>query len=131
MIKYADSNPIRAAFFLVPLQLDLSPRAIALRYVTHADSRLALLQEWLDAQLAGAPYGIAPASSDASFRRYFRVSANGRTTIAMDAPPPKENCRPFVAVARLLREAGVNAPEILAEDLDRGFLLLSDLGSTT
>jgi aminoglycoside/choline kinase family phosphotransferase len=85
----------------------------------------------LSAALSGAAFEIAPASSDASFRRYFRVSANRRTLIAMDAPPPQENCRPFVGVLRLLREVGVNAPELFAEDLELGFLLLSDLGSTT
>jgi len=81
--------------------------------------------------LSGAAFSIAPASADASFRRYFRVTLLRSTLIAMDAPPPQENCRPFVVVARLLRAAGVNAPEVLAEDLERGFLLLSDLGSTT
>jgi aminoglycoside/choline kinase family phosphotransferase len=99
--------------------------------VTEPDSRLTLLTEWLAQRLPGAPFGIAPASSDASFRRYFRLTLVDRTLIAMDAPPPQEDCRPFVKVARLLRAAGVNAPEVIAADLARGFLLLSDLGSRT
>lgn len=99
--------------------------------VTLPDTRSALLAEWLAGQLHTAAFEIAPASSDASFRRYFRIAIGDRTWIAMDAPPPQEDCRPFVAIARLLRAAGVNAPEIVGEDLERGFLLLSDLGSTT
>jgi N-acetylmuramate 1-kinase len=99
--------------------------------VAEPDFRLSLLTEWLAMRLSGAAFSIAPASSDASFRRYFRITLGSRTLIAMDAPPPQENCRPFVMVARLLRAAGVNAPEVIAEDLERGFLLLSDLGSTT
>lgn len=96
-----------------------------------SDPRQSLLVEWLGTRLHGRSFEIAPASSDASFRRYFRVAYDGGTAIAMDAPPPQEDCRPFVAIARLLRGAGVNAPEVIAEDLERGFLLLSDLGSTT
>ena len=96
------------------------------------DVRLDALERWLAAQLPGSAFTLAPASEDASFRRYFRASlADGRSLIAMDAPPDKEDCRPFVHVARLLREAQVNAPEIHAQDLAQGFLLLSDLGQTT
>ncbi len=84
-------------------------------------------------------YTLAPASEDASFRRYFRVTLasphpiapDARTLIVMDAPPPKEDCRPFVRVAALLRAAGVNAPAVFAEDLEHGFLLLGDLGTVT
>jgi aminoglycoside/choline kinase family phosphotransferase len=99
--------------------------------VAEPDSRLSLLTEWLAERLSGAAFSIAPASSDASFRRYFRVTRGSGALIAMDAPPPQENCRPFVMLARVLRAAGVNAPDVIAEDLERGFLLLSDLGSTT
>jgi N-acetylmuramate 1-kinase len=95
------------------------------------DSRLSLLTEWLASQLHDSSFDIAPASADASFRRYFRVTLARRSWIAMDAPPPQENCRPFVHIARLLRGARINAPEVFAEDLERGFLLLSDLGGTT
>lgn len=105
------------------------------------DNRLLELSAWLDCQLAelflrrgwGAvpPVALIPASSDASFRRYFRWEAEGRSLVVMDAPPPREDCRPFVKVAGYLAEAGLNVPEILAQDLERGFLLLSDLGRQT
>jgi hypothetical protein len=71
------------------------------------------------------------ASEDASFRRYFRIRIADRSWIAMDAPPEREDCKPFVKVAQLLRDAGVHAPEVIAQDVGRGFLLLSDLGTTT
>ena len=99
--------------------------------MTHNDTRLAALEAWLSDRLRGEGFGIAPASADASFRRYFRVTLPGRTLIAMDAPPPQEDCRPFVHVARLLRGVGINAPAVVEEDLERGFLLLSDLGTVT
>ncbi|MGH8705290.1 MAG: aminoglycoside phosphotransferase family protein [Burkholderiales bacterium] len=96
------------------------------------DSRLAALERWLAPQFQGAQFTLAPASADASFRRYFRAQlGDGRSFVAMDAPPAQEDCAPFVRVARLLRQAGVHAPEVLAEDLAQGFLLLSDLGSTS
>lgn len=98
---------------------------------THSDNRLALARQWAAAQLGTDAFSFAPASEDASFRRYFRVSEGGRSWIVMDAPPEREDCRPFVRVARLMREAGLNVPEVLAEDLARGLLLLSDLGTTT
>lgn len=101
--------------------------------------RTALLRDWLERQFpqfsqrqAGPSWSIAPASADASFRRYFRVSLpDGETRIVMDAPPELEDCRPFVNVARLFREAGAHVPEVYAEDHAQGFLLLSDLGTTT
>jgi len=95
------------------------------------DARLTLLRQWL-APLATShdfnPASLAPASGDASFRRYFRVRGADRDLIVMDAPPPVEDCRPFVHVAGLLRQANVHVPAILAQDLSQGFLLLSDLG---
>jgi len=98
----------------------------------HADVRRAALEQWLAGPLRGASFSLAPASEDASFRRYFRATLeDGRSFVAMDAPPDQEDCRPFVRVARLLREAGVHAPEVHAEDLSRGFLLLADLGTRT
>ena len=74
---------------------------------------------------------IAPASSDASFRRYFRVRTITGTLVVMDAPPPQEDCRPFVDIDQRLLRAGLNVPRILAQDIERGFLLLSDLGPST
>ncbi|WP_018413096.1 aminoglycoside phosphotransferase family protein [Methyloversatilis thermotolerans] len=97
-----------------------------------ADVRLALLSEWLREQFPGFDLDIRPASADASFRRYFRITLpDGATHIAMDAPPPQEDCRPFVAVQTLFAGAGAHVPAVRAQDLQRGFLLLSDLGSTT
>ena len=75
--------------------------------------------------------GFAPASADASFRRYFRLEAQGKTWVVMDAPPEREDCRPFLAVTALMHEAGLNAPVIVAQDLEQGYLLLSDLGRQT
>jgi aminoglycoside/choline kinase family phosphotransferase len=95
------------------------------------DARLEALTGWLDAHSGGQEFTLAPASADASFRRYFRVTYPDRTAIAMDAPPPKEDCRPFVRIAALLADAGLHAPAVLAQDFDQGFLLLSDLGAKT
>ena len=94
-----------------------------------SDSRLADLTRWVFEDLGFAGGRIAPASVDASFRRYFRVSRGGETYIAMDAPPEKENLAPFLSVAGLLLGLGVNVPVVLAKDQRRGFLLLSDLGT--
>jgi aminoglycoside/choline kinase family phosphotransferase len=93
-------------------------------------SRTQTLEAWLHARLLGEFFSVAPASADASFRRYFRVTTSAGTRIVMDAPPEHEDCRPFVKVAHLFRAAGVNVPEVLAEDIENGYLLLSDLGNT-
>lgn len=105
------------------------------------DVRLQHLKVWLDEQLAilfadqgwGAvpPATLTAASSDASFRRYFRWEGEGKSFVVMDAPPPQENCKPFVDIAFLLAKSGINVPKIYAEDLERGFLLLNDLGNKT
>lgn len=71
---------------------------------------------------------IEPLAGDASFRRYFRVIGDDRQAVLMDAPPPHEDPRPFVAVAEWLASVGLSAPEILARDLDEGLLLLGDFG---
>jgi aminoglycoside/choline kinase family phosphotransferase len=99
-----------------------------------SDPRLIQLKEWLDTLSSPSiqSQSVRPASSDASFRRYFRVDGDaGATFIAMDAPPPQEDVRPFIHVAEVLGQSGVSVPHILAQDSERGFLLLSDLGSTT
>ena len=93
------------------------------------DARLAELQEWLDGIDLVAGSDIAPASEDASFRRYFRVNAGEGSYIVMDAPPEQEDSRPFVRVAADLEAMGLNAPRIVEGSLDKGFLLLTDLGS--
>jgi aminoglycoside/choline kinase family phosphotransferase len=91
------------------------------------------LRQWLAVTLGGGDFSIAPASDDASFRRYFRIRRGEAqpSLVAMDAPPDKENCAAFVNVARLFAGAGVHVPAIHAQDLEQGFLLLSDLGDTT
>ena len=89
------------------------------------------LQQWLDDKVGLGHFEITPASSDASFRRYFRITFDdGQTLIVMDAPPDKEDSYPFVQIARRLLEIGLNVPQILEEDHENGFLLLSDLGTT-
>jgi len=94
--------------------------------------RTVLLRDWIARQIPDQDCRIEAASADASFRRYFRVTlADGTTRIVMDAPPEHEDCRPFLKVAALFHAAGVHVPEIHAEDLAQGFLLLSDLGNTT
>ena len=95
--------------------------------------RSAQLGLWLESHFPSGSFTMSPASADASFRRYFRLSfADGRpSVIVMDAPPPQEDCTPFVRIAGLLSAAGLNAPKIISQDLDQGFLLLSDLGKTT
>lgn len=105
------------------------------------DVRLQQLTVWLEEQLQNlfrenawgdVPAGsLTAASSDASFRRYFRWEGGGHSFVIMDAPPPQENCAPFVAIDHLLASAGINVPAIHAQDLERGFLLLSDLGRKT
>ncbi len=100
------------------------------------DDRQQQLNIWLDSVLKSAPYTLTTASADASFRRYFRVHLTQaylgqHSLIAMDAPPPQEDCRPFIRIAKLFLDAGLNVPQVLAEDLAQGFLLLSDLGDDT
>ena len=96
------------------------------------DLRLAALHRWLGAQFRDTPYTLAPASADASFRRYWRLRfADGRSLVAMDAPPEKENCGPFLHVAGLFTAAGVHVPTVHSHNLSAGFLLLEDLGDTT
>ncbi len=101
--------------------------------MTEPDLRLTALTRWITGlDIHGAdPGSLRPASSDASFRRYFRLDTSGGSRIVMDAPPPAEDTAPFIHAASVLAAAGVEVPEILASDTEQGFLLLSDLGSTT
>jgi aminoglycoside/choline kinase family phosphotransferase len=91
--------------------------------------RLDLLRQWTRSQLDWPVTELAPASSDASFRRYFRICHGSDSFILMDAPPGQEDCRPFIHVSSLMLQLGLHVPEVLASDLEQGFLLLSDLGS--
>jgi len=94
--------------------------------------RIKQIQDWLAVQRPGQAFTLAPASSDASFRRYFRATcADGTAHIVMDAPPEREDVRPWLHVQQLFYAAGARVPDVLAQDLARGYLLLSDLGSTT
>jgi aminoglycoside/choline kinase family phosphotransferase len=97
------------------------------------DPRRDEAHRWVASLAPQASFQLAPASADASFRRYFRAafSDGSPSRIVMDAPPQHEDCRPFVKVAGLLADAGLNAPEVVAQDLERGFLLLGDLGTRT
>jgi aminoglycoside/choline kinase family phosphotransferase len=100
------------------------------------DDRQQQLSQWLSTALQQADFNLTVASADASFRRYFRVHLacaylGHHTLIAMDAPPPQEDCTPFVKVAKQFLDAGLNVPKVIAQDLTHGFLLLSDLGNDT
>ncbi len=119
------------------LPLDPSPAgAPPAPAVAWADpARARAFNAWLQGLAATqrlAPASLRPASADASFRRYLRIDTlDGDSRIVMDAPPDKEDCRPFVAIAGLLRDAGLRAPEVLAWDEAQGFMLLNDLGAQT
>ena len=89
------------------------------------------IKTWLHSKFPDSLFNLSPASADASFRRYFRATFADRTLIVMDAPPQNEDCRPFIHVAQLFSAAGVHVPQVLAQDLEQGFLLLTDLGNTT
>ena len=92
--------------------------------------RLRQLEHWLAQSCRLSGFRVETASADASFRRYFRVTlTDGTTFVAMDAPPDKEDCQPFVDVAARLARAGLHVPAIIAQDLQQGFLLLEDLGT--
>lgn len=89
------------------------------------------LNDWLKSLYPEQTFSLAPASADASFRRYFRATFADHTLVVMDAPPQHEDCRPFIHIAQLFAGADVHVPQIIAQDLQQGFLLLSDLGNTT
>jgi len=93
------------------------------------DTRLELLNSWLQNELNFDQYKIEPASADASFRRYFRITTDNQSWVAMDAPPDKEDCEPFIHIAQMIESAGVQSPHIYHYNKEQGFLLLSDLGS--
>ena len=97
---------------------------------TAPDARRAQLEDWLRRDLKLGLSSLAPASADASFRRYFRAHARGQSYIVMDAPPDREDLGPYLSVAAALGGIGVNVPAVLEADRERGFLLLTDLGST-
>ncbi|WP_418318202.1 aminoglycoside phosphotransferase family protein [Piscinibacter sakaiensis] len=115
----------------------LEPTPTPSRLTWPSAEREAAFADWLESVRPAhqlLPQSLRPASADASFRRYLRIDrepgAGGGSLIVMDAPPPQEDVRPFVAVAGQLQAAGLHAPRVLAQDAEQGFLLLSDLGQT-
>jgi len=96
----------------------------------HNDNRLKLIKAWLPSVIGTTDYTISSASSDASFRRYFRVAFDNKTWIVMDAPPSQEELSPFVDIATFLYQQNIHVPEIMAINNEDGFLLLSDFGSS-
>lgn len=96
---------------------------------SHSDQRISALVDWLRNGLTLDIQQFEAASSDASFRRYFRVIHAGGRHIVMDAPPEQENTEPFIRVAALLKATGVHVPVIVRKNIEQGFLLLEDLGS--
>ena len=98
-----------------------------------ADTRAAAAREWALSCLGLTQATFEPASADASFRRYFRVSTEdgAGSWVVMDAPPEREDCTPFVRIAALLGEAGLHVPRVLHQDRRNGYLLLGDLGRST
>ena len=92
------------------------------------DQRFEQLKVWVEGLLGIRDADITPASADASFRRYFRVQHGRKSFVIMDAPPGKEDCGPFIKVSAAMAGFGLNVPRVLEQDLEQGFLLLSDLG---
>lgn len=92
------------------------------------DERKKSLVDWLQTSTSYADAKLNVASSDASFRRYFRMERQGSSFIVMDAPPDKEPCEPFVRIGRWMLEAGIRVPKIFEQNLEQGFLILSDFG---
>ena len=100
------------------------------RKAAFVKNRIELMHGWLQQDLGYSDYSLMTASADASFRRYFRLQTNGQSFIIMDAPPEEEDCRPYIDIASRLFGGGLNVPEVLAKDLEKGFLLLTDLGES-
>ncbi|MFW5451884.1 MAG: aminoglycoside phosphotransferase family protein [Methylophagaceae bacterium] len=99
-------------------------------YKETIDLRQNQIHQWLKTILPSPDYQMEPASNDASFRRYFRITQHGNTWIVMDAPPEHEDTTPFIKIAEFLHSQGINVPRIHAKQSTLGFLLLSDLGNT-
>lgn len=92
-------------------------------------TRMMLLEKWLKNTLDLEKVALLPLTNDASFRCYYRMTVNNTSYVIMDAPPDKENSLPFLNIAERLRVAGLNAPQVIAHDLEQGFLVLTDFGS--
>ncbi len=94
------------------------------------NARQQALTQWVQIELNDPSLSLQLISGDASFRRYFRLTYQTRTLVAVDAPPPQEDCRQFLAVGEAYAATGVPVPQVLAEDQSSGFMLLEDLGDT-
>jgi aminoglycoside/choline kinase family phosphotransferase len=94
------------------------------------DTRLNEIHNWLKKIFPSTTYTLKPASNDASFRRYFRITVEADTWILMDAPPEQEATHPFIDIGTFLYEHGIHVPKIYARETHAGFLLLSDFGDT-
>ena len=92
------------------------------------DERKIRLENWLQSNTPFKDAVLEIASADASFRRYFRMFEKGNSYIVMDAPPDREPCEPFIRIGGWMRDAGVRVPEIIEQDIEQGFLILSDFG---
>jgi aminoglycoside/choline kinase family phosphotransferase len=109
----------------------LAPIQVPAAQLPEGDVRLDQLRRWLGAVLGTADFVLAPASADASFRRYFRITYRGQTWVAMDAPPQREALAAYLRVADMLSAIGVHVPHVVQREPHAGFLLLSDLGTRT
>lgn len=92
--------------------------------------RYNLLKNWLSEVMKTQDFELKPASEDASFRSYHRLFLQDKSFIVMDAPPPEEDCKPFVQISKTLFASGINVPVIHYMDLEQGFLVLDDFGDT-
>lgn len=92
------------------------------------DNRLQQIRNWIENDLQLEIMAITPASSDASFRRYFRIQVAGHSYIVMDAPPKQEDLYPVLKVTHLMQQAKVNVPTIYQQNIAQGFLLIEDFG---
>jgi N-acetylmuramate 1-kinase len=116
----------KIAYYVGPIKAFSRSRGFYL--LTILDKRFEALKEWTGRVLGAGAFDIRPASADASFRRYFRVTQGSRSLIVMDAPPDKGGMHSYVTIARHFHALGLNVPEVLEQDHERGFLLITDLG---
>lgn len=108
--------------------MDIANRDKAIQDQAHQDQRFYDLRTWVEGLFGCRLPDIQPASADASFRRYFRLSHENQTWIIMDAPPDKEDSEPFVRISGYLAEIGLNVPKVSERSVEQGFYLLTDLG---
>lgn len=131
-LRHGEQSLVRAISFFFTNEIRVSLHSSSASASNNpTDPRLQQLEQWLTGLFGVRDFTITTASADASFRRYFRVTRGNQSWIAMDAPPEKEDIEPYIRIANMLVDVGVNAPRILETNLQAGFLLNSDLGSRT